>query len=48
MKISKIEARNFLGARDIKAEIGTPVAIFCGANGSGKSSVQESVRMALG
>lgn len=47
MKISKIEARNFLGARKINADIGTPIAIFCGANGSGKSSVQESVRMAL-
>ncbi len=47
MKISKIEARNFLGARKINADIGTPIAIFCGANGSGKSSVQEAVRMAL-
>ncbi len=47
MKISKIEVHKFLGARKINADIVTPIAIFCGANGSGKSSVQEAMRMAL-
>ena len=47
MKINAIRARNVLGARDIDARLFRPVALFCGFNGAGKSSIQEAVRLAL-
>lgn len=47
MKIKKITAQNFIGARDIDVVLDRPVAIFAGCNGAGKSSLQEAVRMAL-
>ena len=47
MKLARIEIDNVLGARHIAVDIATPITIFAGANGSGKSSIQEAVRMAL-
>ena len=47
MKLTSITAKNFIGARDIDVHLSKPVGIFCGANFSGKSSLQEAVRMAL-
>ncbi|MFZ4539918.1 AAA family ATPase, partial [Propionivibrio sp.] len=47
MKLTAIQANNFLGARAVDVRLVKPIALFAGANGSGKSSLQESVRMAL-
>jgi len=47
VKLSRIEIDNILGARHIAVGLATPITIFAGANGSGKSSIQEAVRMAL-
>lgn len=47
MKIHSITTINFLGARAVEIKLSKPVALFCGKNGSGKSSIQESIRMAL-
>lgn len=47
MKITHIHAVNFLGARAVDVRLTKPVTIFTGANGAGKSSLQEAVRMAL-
>lgn len=47
MRITAIQAKNFLGAIDVDATIARPITLFCGANHSGKSSVAQAVRMAL-
>lgn len=47
MKITSIKTANFLGARAVDLELRAPVTIICGKNYSGKSSIAESVRMAL-
>ena len=47
MKITAIQTSNFLGARAVDVKLTTPVALFAGKNGAGKSSLQEAVRMAL-
>lgn len=47
MKINNIRARNILGARDIDVSPTKPVVLFCGFNGAGKSSIQESLRLAF-
>jgi ATPase involved in DNA repair len=47
MKITAIQTSNFLGARAVDVKLTKPVALFAGKNGSGKSSLQEAVRMAL-
>lgn len=47
MKLATIQIRNVLGARAVDVRLATPVVLFAGHNGAGKSSVQEAVRMAL-
>lgn len=47
MKITRIQVDNFLGARSVDAVLNTPIALFCGPNAAGKSSIQEAVRMAI-
>jgi AAA domain len=47
MKINSINVEAFLGMRHASVDLMTPVTIFCGANASGKSSLQEGIRMAL-
>ena len=47
MKLTKLNIQNFLGARAVEVELTAPVTLFSGANGAGKSSIQEAVRMAL-
>lgn len=47
MKLTKITAQNFLGARAVEVQLTKPVTLFAGKNGAGKSSIQEAVRMAL-
>lgn len=47
MKISHIKSTNFIGARSIDVAIETPVAVFAGHNGAGKSSLREAISAAL-
>lgn len=47
MKITSIQTSNFIGARSINVKLTKPITIFAGKNGSGKSSLQEAIRMAL-
>lgn len=47
MKITRIEVGHLLGLKHIDVRLSTPVALFAGRNGSGKSSIQEVVRMAI-
>ena len=47
MKITAINVHNFLGVRTVEAKLAKPVTIFAGPNHSGKSSLQEAIRMAL-
>lgn len=47
MKISQIQVDNILGVRSVDIKLPTPVALIAGRNGSGKSSIQEAVRMAI-
>lgn len=47
MKITAIKTANFLGARNVDVKITKPICLFAGKNFSGKSSLQEAVRMAL-
>jgi len=48
MKLTHITAQNYLGASAVDLAITTPVVLFAGKNGSGKSSLQEAIRHALG
>jgi energy-coupling factor transporter ATP-binding protein EcfA2 len=47
MKITGIQTKGFLGARDVDLKLTKPVCLVAGPNGSGKSSIQEAVRHAL-
>ena len=48
MKLTHIEAQNVMGISAVSVALSTPVTLFAGANGQGKSSLAEAVRMALG
>lgn len=48
MKIQSIAVRNTMGVRDINLTLDTPLFLAAGANGAGKSSLVESIRLALG
>lgn len=47
MKITAIQADNLLGIKSVNVKLDTVVTLFAGRNGSGKSSIQEAVRMAI-
>lgn len=47
MKISRIEIMNFIGVQEVDISLSTPVALFAGSNGAGKSSISEAVNMAI-
>lgn len=47
MKLTALSIHNFLGARTVEVQLTKPVTLFAGKNGSGKSSIQEAIRMAL-
>ncbi|MEF8755980.1 MAG: AAA family ATPase [Accumulibacter sp.] len=47
MKITAIQTKSFLGARDVDLKLTKPVCLVAGPNGSGKSSLHEAVRQAL-
>lgn len=48
MKLTHITAQNYLGARAVELPVTTPIVLLAGKNGSGKSSLQEAIRHALG
>ncbi|QNB08384.1 AAA family ATPase [Herbaspirillum frisingense] len=47
MKITNLQVDNVLGVRTVDIKLTTPIALIAGRNGSGKSSIQEAVRMAI-
>lgn len=47
MKITAIQADNLLGIKSVNVKLPTVVTLFAGRNGSGKSSIQEAVRIAI-
>jgi energy-coupling factor transporter ATP-binding protein EcfA2 len=47
MRIDAIEIKDFLGVSRFSAALKKPITLISGHNGSGKSSIQEAVRMAL-
>lgn len=47
MRISSIYIKDFLGIDAVDVQLRAPVALFCGANGAGKSSVRDAVALAL-
>ena len=47
MKITQIQGDNFAGLQSIDVKLRTAVALFCGENGSGKSSIENMVRIAI-
>ena len=47
MRIAHIRAVNVVGARRVDVDLSTPITLFAGENGAGKSSLAEAVRMAL-
>lgn len=47
MKLTRIQISNIVGARAVDVSLTKPITMFAGHNYSGKSSIQEAVRMAL-
>ncbi len=47
MKLTAFEIKNFIGVRLVSVNFDTPIQLFAGKNGSGKSSLQEAIRMAM-
>ncbi|MDR5813360.1 AAA family ATPase [Caballeronia sp. LZ033] len=47
MRIHQITAKNFVGAHDVDVTIDTPVTLFAGQNGAGKSSLKQAIDAAL-
>lgn len=47
MRITHLNIRNFLGARHIDVALAKPVTILAGRNGAGKSSIRDSIALAL-
>lgn len=47
MQFQELKVINTFGARHIDMVIDTPITLFAGRNGAGKSSIQEGVRMAF-
>lgn len=47
MRLQSITVQNFLGARDVSLAFSSPAVLVAAANGQGKSSLIEGVRLAL-
>lgn len=47
MKIKSLEISNILGIEHIKMDINTPISLIIGENESGKSSIRDSLQIAL-
>lgn len=47
MKLSHIEIKNFLGVSRLSLDLHKPVTLICGPNASGKSSIQNAIKMAM-
>lgn len=47
MKFSRLQLQNILAIRDIDVKLDRPVSFFVGANGAAKSSIRDTVQMAI-
>lgn len=47
MRINRLTIENFQGARAVDLDLRAPAALIAGANGAGKSSIAEAVRLAF-
>lgn len=47
MRIASLYVSNFLGLQHAEVQLGAPVALFCGKNAAGKSSLRDAVALAL-
>lgn len=47
MKIERIAIRNTIGLRYMDIELRTPLTVFAGSNGAGKTSIAQAIRLAL-
>lgn len=47
MKLANISIQNLFGVQHVSVDLTTPVTLFAGQNGAGKSSIQNAVRLAL-
>lgn len=47
MRVTKINAENFLGIHRVAIDVKTPVVLVAGPNGAGKSSLHDAIRLAL-
>ncbi|MFG7180716.1 AAA family ATPase [Burkholderia pseudomallei] len=47
MKITRLDVHNFCGVRRVSVDVHEPLVVIGGANGSGKSSLAEAIRIAL-
>jgi len=47
MKINSIRIKNFLRIRSFQTDLDLPITIVCGDNESGKTSIQDAVKLAL-
>lgn len=47
MKLARLLIENTLGIRHLDLATSAPITLVCGSNGAGKSSLQESISMAL-
>lgn len=47
MKITRLDVHNFCGVRRVSLDVCEPLIVIGGANGSGKSSLAEGIRLAL-
>jgi hypothetical protein len=47
MRLQSIYIKDFLGIDTVDVQLGAPIALFCGANAAGKSSLRDAVSLAL-
>lgn len=47
MKLTNISIQNLFGVQHVSVDLTTPVTLFAGQNGAGKSSIQNAVRLVV-
>ncbi len=47
MKVTNIKIVNIMGLRRVDVALSSPIALFAGGNGQGKSSIMETIHMAM-
>jgi hypothetical protein len=48
MRLTHLYVENFQGLKSCNLDLSAPITLVCGANGAGKSSLQEAINLALG